>query len=650
MSETSPPGSADDSPEDLTRRHFIEHVGFMSGTALLYAACKPSEPKKSEATVGPVVETSHRSLTNDEYDTVAAAVERICPRDEEPGAIDLGVPEYIDRALATPTLAHVRDDFVRGTEVLMRRAQGRYRKAFAALGPAEQNQLLTEFKDSPGGSGEQHYWTVLIGLTMEGLFGDPVARRQPRRPRLGAHRLRKRTAGMRRSLRASPPRLRDEEGLAGRWRSPRWTRWWWEAARAARPWRWSWAARASRWWCSRRGRTTRPGGLRPRRDPQSAAATSSCRCRGTSRTWCARGQSGKYARTNHAWTANCVGGGTVHMSGYFYRLKPVDFRLRSMLGAVKGAHAGGLAHPLRGPGALLRAGRGRSWASPARPRRTPSPSRGEGPTRCRRWTSTPSPRRSTGWWKELGWHPLPPRAASSAGRTGAARRAPTARCAAATAARRREGEHQRHADPRGARHRQRGAAPAVHGAPRGGRRQGPREERRVPRRGRACAQEQPAKIVVVSCTAVESARLLLNSRPAASRGGWPTTAGWWARTWSSARSASRAPRSAVASRRRRWPWLDDPAPFVQRSLQDFYLMPDDEASASARAGRWASCGRTPTPSSRRSGWPGAARRACSARRSRTACARTGTRKILQFEIYGEFLPTAGTYVSRGAER
>jgi len=173
MSETLPPTSEDTPARDITRRHFIEHVGFMSGTALLYAACKPSEPKKSEATVGPVVETSHRSLTNEEYDTVAAAVERICPRDEEPGALDLGVPEYIDQALSTPTLSHVRDDFVRGTEALMRRAQTRKQKPFAALGPTEQDALLTEFKDAPPGSGEQHYWTVLIGLTMEGLFGDP---------------------------------------------------------------------------------------------------------------------------------------------------------------------------------------------------------------------------------------------------------------------------------------------------------------------------------------------------------------------------------------------------------------------------------------------------------------------------------------------
>lgn len=31
--------------------------------------------------------------------------------------------------------------------------------------------------------------------------------------------------------------------------------------------------------------------------------------------------------TNSGWTSNCVGGGTVHMSGFFYRLSPEDFTL-----------------------------------------------------------------------------------------------------------------------------------------------------------------------------------------------------------------------------------------------------------------------------------------------------------------------------------
>ena len=42
-------------------------------------------------------------------------------------------------------------------------------------------------------------------------------------------------------------------------------------------------------------------------------------------------------RSDDGWIAVCVGGGTVHMSGFFYRLRPEDFRLRDFMGEV--AHA-----------------------------------------------------------------------------------------------------------------------------------------------------------------------------------------------------------------------------------------------------------------------------------------------------------------------
>ena len=38
------------------------------------------------------------------------------------------------------------------------------------------------------------------------------------------------------------------------------------------------------------------------------------------------------------WNGNCVGGSSNFMSGFFYRLKPVDFRLRSEFGAIAGAN------------------------------------------------------------------------------------------------------------------------------------------------------------------------------------------------------------------------------------------------------------------------------------------------------------------------
>ncbi|MHB1845695.1 MAG: GMC family oxidoreductase [Deltaproteobacteria bacterium] len=47
---------------------------------------------------------------------------------------------------------------------------------------------------------------------------------------------------------------------------------------------------------------------------------------------------GKPTRTRQGWIACCVGGGTVHMSGFFLRLKPEDFRLHSELGPIDGTN------------------------------------------------------------------------------------------------------------------------------------------------------------------------------------------------------------------------------------------------------------------------------------------------------------------------
>ena len=38
------------------------------------------------------------------------------------------------------------------------------------------------------------------------------------------------------------------------------------------------------------------------------------------------------------WNGNCVGGSSNFMSGYFHRLRPVDFRLRSEFGPIDGAN------------------------------------------------------------------------------------------------------------------------------------------------------------------------------------------------------------------------------------------------------------------------------------------------------------------------
>jgi len=45
-----------------------------------------------------------------------------------------------------------------------------------------------------------------------------------------------------------------------------------------------------------------------------------------------------YDTGNDFWNGNCVGGSSNFMSGYFQRFKPIDFRLLSEFGAIKGAN------------------------------------------------------------------------------------------------------------------------------------------------------------------------------------------------------------------------------------------------------------------------------------------------------------------------
>jgi gluconate 2-dehydrogenase gamma chain len=166
--------SDDTQPDEISRRSFIQRVSFFGGSMVLIGSCsrEPVPAKKAEQPSVPLT-SSHVTFTDDEFETVAAACERVLPRDEDPGAADLGVPAYVDRALADPRMSHVKEDFLRGLEALMRRSQGQQKKPFAALTPEAQDALLTVFKNAAKSSGEGHWYELLVVLTMEGAFSDP---------------------------------------------------------------------------------------------------------------------------------------------------------------------------------------------------------------------------------------------------------------------------------------------------------------------------------------------------------------------------------------------------------------------------------------------------------------------------------------------
>ncbi|MDQ3266904.1 MAG: gluconate 2-dehydrogenase subunit 3 family protein [Myxococcota bacterium] len=156
-----------------TRRVFLYRLSFMGGGVVLLGGpgCKKSEDAPPR--VRAPLTTSHRSFTNEEFSVLSAACERLIPQDQDPGAVEANVPRYIDRALAAPELRKMKEEFLAGLAALDRRAARAHRKGFHELPVADQDALLTAFKDSPSASGEAHFYELLMALTLEGFLGDP---------------------------------------------------------------------------------------------------------------------------------------------------------------------------------------------------------------------------------------------------------------------------------------------------------------------------------------------------------------------------------------------------------------------------------------------------------------------------------------------
>jgi gluconate 2-dehydrogenase gamma chain len=180
-----------------SRRHFIVRtaLGFGGYLAVASGACKKPEsadagpaktPKRTRRggvnQSGPGSEPEPdtgpgeglKTLSLGAFRTLSAACERILPRDEDPGATDLGCAEYIDRALADPDVhALWGRPLIGGLPALDRQARTLYGGPFHDRTPDQQDALLRAWQTSKH-SGESAFFEVLHSLTLEGAFGDPT--------------------------------------------------------------------------------------------------------------------------------------------------------------------------------------------------------------------------------------------------------------------------------------------------------------------------------------------------------------------------------------------------------------------------------------------------------------------------------------------
>lgn len=162
----------------LGRRRFLEQLtglGLGGYAALSCLGCRSRASSTAAAASDSGADASGPALltfTTSSFATLSAICERLLPRDEDPGAIDLGVPTYIDRALATADLASIREVVLRVLPLVDRQTRERFGgKAFHEATAEQQDDVLGLWER--GHDGGQRFFPIMLNLTLEGAFGDP---------------------------------------------------------------------------------------------------------------------------------------------------------------------------------------------------------------------------------------------------------------------------------------------------------------------------------------------------------------------------------------------------------------------------------------------------------------------------------------------
>ena len=351
---------------------------------------------------------------------------------------------------------------------------------------------------------------------------------------------------------------------------------------------------------------------------------------------------GRAVRTNEGWTSNVVGGGTVHMSGYFMRLKPIDFRLRTELGAIPGAlHADWpIAYADLEP-FYARAEKeigvsGRWKAHPfEEPRGAdyPLPPLAEHPFAERIDEAA----------AKLGLHPFPtPRGILSRPYQGRQACTYCALCGSFGCEMGAKGSTSAALLPEA---RATGRCEV--------RAQCMATEIGVDAKGRASgvayldargtAAFQPARCVVVACSAVESARLLLLSRSSRFPRGLANGSGLVGKNLVFSGLGKGHALFRYRGRAER-EWMAETAPFVQRSLQDLYWLKEPRDGV-RKAGTLLFAFYHPNPINTAERVAGrGAKAAWGARLKQKLRDEARDSRCLDFETFAEYLPTEGTYV------
>jgi gluconate 2-dehydrogenase gamma chain len=113
------------------------------------------------------------ALSNEQRSVLAAAVERILPSDDGPGAAETGTADYIERLLETKPFRSWQPLFDDGLGRLDELAAELYGKPFSEGSPEERDEVLRRFQAEPDRL-RQAFFRKLVSFTLEGFLFDPA--------------------------------------------------------------------------------------------------------------------------------------------------------------------------------------------------------------------------------------------------------------------------------------------------------------------------------------------------------------------------------------------------------------------------------------------------------------------------------------------
>jgi hypothetical protein len=145
----------------IGRREAIRRAALLAGVALspawLSFAARAQEPG------------ARTYFTPAQRALVSAAVERILPRTDTPGAVDVGVPAFLDRFYGEFMTPDEKQLLVSAIDGIEQGATTAHKATFAALPPAQQDAVLKSVAAAQQGK-EPSPFGLLRSMTVLGYF------------------------------------------------------------------------------------------------------------------------------------------------------------------------------------------------------------------------------------------------------------------------------------------------------------------------------------------------------------------------------------------------------------------------------------------------------------------------------------------------